>query len=63
MKKNIGTPGRILRLIIALGLLFGAYTYHSWLLLALSLFVFFEAFASWCIVYHFLGINHCKIKK
>lgn len=63
MKKNLGTPGRILRFLIAIALLIWAYFAKSWLLLAASLFTFFEALMSWCIVYQLLGINHCPIKK
>ncbi|MCX6990800.1 MAG: DUF2892 domain-containing protein [Chlamydiae bacterium] len=61
--KNIGLSGRILRFTIAGVLLALAYVKLSWVLLALSLFVFFEAFMSWCVVYYFLGINRCPTKK
>ena len=61
--KNIGLAGRILRFTIACGLLALAYLKLSWVLLALALFVFFEAFMSWCVVYYFLGINRCPKSK
>lgn len=61
--KNIGFTGRLFRGAIALALLIYAYTAQSWLALAASIFVFFEAFMSWCVVYHFLGINRCPVKK
>lgn len=63
MKKNIGTSGRLLRFAIALALLFFAYQNRSWILIAASLFVFYEALASWCIIYQFLGINSCPTQK
>jgi Protein of unknown function (DUF2892) len=61
VKKNIGTSGRIFRLIIAIALLAFAWWEKSWIALALSLFVFFEVFASWCILYQILGINACPL--
>jgi len=63
LPKNIGLAGRILRFTIAVALLAYAYYKMSWVALILSLFVFFEAFMSWCVVYHFLGINRCPVKK
>lgn len=63
MKKNLNTTGRLIRLTTALLLLAFAYWQSSWIALALALFTFFEAFMSWCVVYHFLGINHCPIDK
>jgi hypothetical protein len=59
MKKNIGTPGRILRLTIAL-LLFALALYKtSWILATLGLFVLYEAIASWCLFYQLIGKNSC----
>ncbi len=63
MKKNIGTPGRIIRFAIALILLFLAYQRESWILLGFGLFTLYEALASWCVVYALLGINSCPINK
>lgn len=63
LPKNIGLAGRLLRFTIALALLVFAYIEMSWVALAASLFVFFEALMSWCVVYHFLGINRCPVKK
>jgi hypothetical protein len=59
MKRNIGTKDRLLRLTIAILLLALAYYYHSWILLLASAFTFFEALASWCILYSLLGLNSC----
>ncbi len=63
MKKNIGTTDRILRLIIAILLLISAWWESSYILLAISLFVFYEAVASWCILYQILGKNSCPRDK
>jgi DUF2892 family protein len=59
MKSNIGTSGRLVRLLIAIALLIAAYLERSWIALFASLFVLFEAYASWCVVYQFLGKNSC----
>lgn len=61
-KKNIETSGRILRLSIAILLLIFAIWAKSWIALIVSLFVFFEAAMSWCIVYQLLGKNSCPVK-
>ena len=45
MKKNIGTPDRIFRLILAIILLGLAFWFHSWLLGAACIFTLYEAFA------------------
>lgn len=63
MKPNIGNKDRLIRLGIAAVLLMIAYWQRSWLLLFASVFVFFEVFASWCILYSFLGKSSCPIKK
>ncbi|MBS0655177.1 MAG: DUF2892 domain-containing protein, partial [Verrucomicrobia bacterium] len=36
---------------------------QSWILLAIGLFTLYEAAASWCVLYHFLGKSSCPIKK
>jgi hypothetical protein len=59
MKKNIGKPDRILRLIIGILLLGWAYWKMSWILLILGLFTLFEAYMSWCILYQILGKSSC----
>jgi hypothetical protein len=63
IKKNIGTPDRLLRLTIAVVLLTLAYLKASWILLLIGLFVLFEAAFSWCILYQILGKSSCPIKK
>lgn len=62
MQKNIGTPDRILRFLIALALFGLAFWSHSWVLAAFGLFTLYEALASWCVLYQLFGINSCKIK-
>jgi hypothetical protein len=63
LKKNIGTPGRLLRLSLSLLCFALAYWKGSWIALSLALFVLFEALFSWCVVYHFLGKTSCKLDK
>lgn len=59
MKKNIGTPDRILRLLLGLILLGIAWWHSSWIALAFALFTFYEALAGWCVLYQMLGKNSC----
>lgn len=61
MKKNIGTPDRIVRLIIAIVLFGVAWWMHSWIALAFGLFTLYEALASWCALYQLLGKDTCSI--
>lgn len=61
MKSNIGTKDRYLRLAIAILLLFLAWWSLSFVLLALSLFVFYEAAVGWCALYQLLGKSSCPI--
>lgn len=62
MKKNIGTPDRLLRLAIAILLFILAYWKSSWIFLLAGVFVFFEALFSWCILYQLLGKSSCPRK-
>jgi hypothetical protein len=62
MIKNIGKKDRLLRLAGAMALLGYAYWQSSWIALAASAFVFFEATMSWCILYQILGKNSCPRK-
>ena len=63
MKKNIGTSDRLLRLLFACLLLTFAWWQESWIALAFGLFTLYEALASWCILYHFLGKSSCPIDR
>ncbi len=62
MKKNMGTPDRLLRLAIAVVLLILAYWKMSWVLLLAGLFVVFESVFSWCLFYQIIGRNSCPRK-
>lgn len=57
--KNINQTGRIARAVIAIVLLVFAWWQSSWIALFLSLFTFFEAWMSWCVLYQILGKNSC----
>jgi hypothetical protein len=61
MKKNIGTKDRLVRFILAIILFVVAFWQESLIALLLGLFTLFEACASWCILYQWLGKNTCKI--
>lgn len=64
MKKNIGTKDRLLRAgfgVILLVLAWWLDNWVSWIVLLAALFTFYEAIASWCVVYHFLGKSSCPI--
>lgn len=63
LKKNIGTPDRLIRLTIGILLLIFAYLQMSWILLIFGLFTLFESFMSWCIFYQLIGRNTCPLKK
>ncbi|MFI0434841.1 MAG: DUF2892 domain-containing protein [Parachlamydiaceae bacterium] len=62
-KKNINTAERLLRLILAVILFLYAIWQQSWMILIVSLFVFFEVMMSWCVLYQLLGKNHCPLPK
>lgn len=63
LPENIDGSGRLLRFIGGLTLLAVAYWQSSWIIFAFALFTFFEAYMSWCVVYHILGKNSCSIDK
>lgn len=63
MKKNIGTLDRLLRLAMAILILLYSWWQSSWIALGISIFVFYEALAGWCILYQILGKNSCPIDK
>ncbi len=60
MKKNIDTQGRLVRLAMAISILILAWWLQSWILFAISLFVFYEAAASWCVLNQLLGKSSCS---
>jgi hypothetical protein len=63
MKSNMGTTDRIIRLILAVFLLVYAYNQASWLAFGCALFTFYEAGASWCVLYQLIGKNTCPLAK
>lgn len=63
MQKNIGTSDRLIRAVLGIALLILAWFERSWIALAFALFCFYEAVASWCIMYQLLGINSCSIDR
>jgi Protein of unknown function (DUF2892) len=63
MQKNIGTADRLLRFLIGVFFLILAWWQSSWIALAIAFFTFYEAFASWCILYQILGKSSCPINR
>ncbi|WP_213105004.1 YgaP family membrane protein [Candidatus Protochlamydia amoebophila] len=63
MPKNIGIVDRLVRLFLAFTFLFLAWWESSWIILVFSLFIFYEAVASWCLFYQLIGKNTCPIDK
>ena len=63
MQKNIDTQDRVIRFVIGICLLAYAWGAWSWLALLGALFCFYEAMASWCLIYQLLGKNSCPINK
>lgn len=67
MKKNIDTKGRLFRLACGIFYLILAIVTYPWsiwvslILLFFSLLGFYQALTSWCVVYYFLGIDHCPV--
>ncbi len=66
MKKNIGTPDRMVRLCIALvccgAAFFVPLTAAKIILIAVGLFSLYEAVIGWCALYALLGKNTCPIE-
>lgn len=63
MKQNIGTADRMIRLSLGIILLGYAWWQSSWIALAFALFTFYEALASWCLLYQLMGKNSCRIDR
>jgi hypothetical protein len=65
MKKNIGTPDRLLRLTMAVvvgaGILFTDSIIMQGILAVVSLFILYEAVVGWCALYQLIGKNSCPI--
>jgi len=63
MTKNIDTWGRLTRLCMAVILLAYSVMQSSWIAFGFSLFIFYEVFASWCVVYWLLGKSSCPVDR
>lgn len=61
LKQNLGKSDRVARLVIGIVLLPVSVITGSGLLFLGALFCFYEALASWCIVYQVLGKNTCPL--
>lgn len=65
MKKNLGTIDRVLRLVLAIIIGVAIFLTDSIIiqifLAGLSLFILYEALASWCLLYALIGRNTCPI--
>jgi hypothetical protein len=61
MQKNIGALDRLIRLLVACVLLLIAWWKGSGLILLFSLFTFYEALVSWCLLYQLIGKNSCPL--
>ena len=60
--KNIGSSDRFFRLFIAVVLfVFGMFNPSNPIFFIASGFCIYEAFASWCAFYSFIGKNTCPI--
>ena len=66
MKKNIGTIDRVVRVLIGIACLVGAYflavILFKVILLLLGIFAIYEALAGWCAFYMLIGRNTCPIE-
>ena len=56
MEKNVGCVDKVVRVIIALGLVYLGITISPWFYL-LAAIVLFTVMSSWCGAYSLLGIN------
>lgn len=62
MNKNIGDTDRLVRVVLGIVLLILSYYYGSLILFIIALFLFFEAWKRWCVLYQLLGKNTYKKK-
>jgi hypothetical protein len=66
MKKNIGTPDRIVRLCIGIFLFVGVFFVSGIvpriILSVFALFSIYEALIGWCAFYALIGRNTCPIE-
>ena len=66
MKKNIGFPDRVIRLLIGLVCFIGAWFVVGMVLkivlVLLGIFSIYEAIRGWCAFYMLIGRNTCPIE-
>lgn len=60
---NMGLVDRLIRIWLAILMVFFAWTWESWLALALACFILYEAFTGWSVIYQLLGINTRSSRK
>jgi hypothetical protein len=63
MEKNLNGLDRAIRFGLAGVLFFFAWWASSWVIALVGVFVFYEALASWCVLYSLFGINRCALSK
>jgi hypothetical protein len=63
MKKNIGNPDRIVRLILGLVFIILALYWKCWFCTVFGLILILTAGIGWCGLYQLFKISTCKIKK
>lgn len=61
--KNLGTPDRLVRILLGLFLTSIGITSQNPVLVLLGLFSLYEALSSWCVFYALLGKNTCSLKR
>lgn len=61
MRKNLGTPDRLIRLVIGLILVVMSIIYKSPVSAIFGIFTLYEALASWCIFHTLIGRNTCPL--
>jgi hypothetical protein len=68
MNKNVGTPDKFLRLILAAGAVAAAFLavdggWLRWGLLAVAAVMTLTALGGFCPLYRVVGVNTCKLKQ
>ncbi len=63
MNKNIGSPERLIRIIVGLALIVWTLFFHGPVWAWIGVMPLLTGLAGWCPPYKLLGINTCKMKK
>ena len=64
--KNVGNIDRVIRIVAAFALGFGAYKADGpavWIIGAAAVIALFTGLVGWCGLYTLLGVNTCRIDK